>query len=300
MQGFSLRKILSSSYSLRRFDVLSRSSIYSANQAYNFSFDPRQQQRPNSSQPNRQPNQPPPPPEQNAPKSSRKLLLSLAALGGFALSYYQYISNPQRKPEPKQTKEVTREQKEDAPSGPKIGGTWRLIDMKGELVTEKDFEGSYYLLYFGFCSCPDVCPQTMTTVSKAVEMLKKDPSFPSKKLKTVFVSFDPDRDTPQKMQKFLEMFEINIIGLRGLSNNDPHLKEMLKKYKILVLKLGSTGIQPEKAEETPQDPKAHYNLDHTVVTYLMDKKNNCISILSPTLTAVDMAENIKKAIEENK
>jgi len=298
MQGLSLRKIFTSgSSSLRRFEMLSRSSIYSTNQAYNFSFDPRQGQRPHHPQPNRQPNQQPnqPPPQKSGRSSTKMLLLALAAVSGFGLSYYQSKNQgkPQEKQEPEK-REVT-----SAPSNPKIGGSWRLVDLKGDLVTEKDFEGSYYLLYFGFCSCPDVCPQTLTSLSKAVKILKEDPSFPSKKLKTIFVSFDPDRDTPEKMERFLGLFENDIVGLRGLSNNDPHLKEMLKKYKILVLKLGSTGIVSESSEET-EDKKAHYNLDHTVVTYLMDKKNNCISILSPTMTGVDMAENIKKAVQENK
>lgn len=75
-----------------------------------------------------------------------------------------------------------------------IGGPWELIDMKGEKVTHKDFEGSYYLIYFGFCNCPDICPNSLHKLAKALHRIKQMPESRYISLKPIFVSVDPDRD----------------------------------------------------------------------------------------------------------
>jgi protein SCO1/2 len=272
-------------------------SIFLPKVRYNFTIDPRYRQNPppphQQTRNPQQPRTPQPPPSGPKKNVSRVLFMALAAISGFTLSYYQY-GRPDEKPVPKENQ--VQGKIEIAPEQPKIGGPWRLVDLKGELITEKDFQGSYYLLYFGFCLCPDVCPETLSKMNKALDMVKKDPNFTKEKIKTVFVTVDPDRDTPERLDKFLKNFSKDIIGLRGLNNDDPHLKDMLQKFKILVAKIAVDGTH---GKEVSANEKS-YTMDHTVISYLMDKKNNCISILSPTMSSQDMADNIKKAIEENK
>lgn len=95
-----------------------------------------------------------------------------------------------------------------------IGGPWELIDMEGDKVSHKDFEGSYYLIYFGFCNCPDICPLTLHKLSKALTRMEKMPEKKYFDLKCLFVSVDPDRDTPEKIKRFLDLFEYKkIIGI---------------------------------------------------------------------------------------
>ncbi len=75
------------------------------------------------------------------------------------------------------------------------------MDLDGNVFTEQDLAGSYYLIYFGFCNCPDICPMSMHKLSKALERIKKMPEARFIKLKNVFVSVDPDRDSPQKIKE---------------------------------------------------------------------------------------------------
>lgn len=77
-----------------------------------------------------------------------------------------------------------------------IGGEWSLVDTKGNPYGSRDLEGSYYLIYFGFTNCPDICPNSLIKLSKALQRIRKMPEYQYLNLKTVFVSVDPDRDTP--------------------------------------------------------------------------------------------------------
>jgi protein SCO1/2 len=76
-----------------------------------------------------------------------------------------------------------------------IGGPWLLYDTKGNAVTHKNFQGKYYLIYFGFTMCPDVCPISLQKVAKAFRRIKKSKEYNYFDLEMVFVSIDPDRDS---------------------------------------------------------------------------------------------------------
>ena len=94
-----------------------------------------------------------------------------------------------------------------------IGGEWQLEDTKGNVVTNRDLEGSYYLIYFGFCNCPDICPLSLHKLANAVNHIKAMPEKEYFDLKTLFISVDPDRDSPQKIEKFLSLFGTEMIGI---------------------------------------------------------------------------------------
>lgn len=76
-----------------------------------------------------------------------------------------------------------------------IGGDWKLIDTNGNPFGSDNLKGKYYLIYFGFCNCPDVCPNSMMKIKKAVKLVKKQPESNFFKLASVFVSVDPERDS---------------------------------------------------------------------------------------------------------
>ena len=77
-----------------------------------------------------------------------------------------------------------------------IGGDWKLLTTEGGTLGSIDLEGTYYLIYFGFTNCPDICPNSLMKLAKALEKVQKMPEDKYFKLKTIFVSVDPDRDTP--------------------------------------------------------------------------------------------------------
>eukprot|EP00331_Platyophrya_macrostoma_P030084 CAMPEP_0176438084 /NCGR_PEP_ID=MMETSP0127-20121128/19056_1 /TAXON_ID=938130 /ORGANISM="Platyophrya macrostoma, Strain WH" /LENGTH=315 /DNA_ID=CAMNT_0017821933 /DNA_START=65 /DNA_END=1012 /DNA_ORIENTATION=+ len=174
-----------------------------------------------------------------------------------------------------------------------IGGPWKLIDTEGNIVTSKDYKGAYYLIYFGFCNCPDVCPQSLHKISKALELIRKMPEAKYVKLKTVFVSVDPDRDTPERIKKFLKLFDSSIVGLTGKSNDDPELRDCMKKFKIYASKI---ELDDGTKKSGPNKP---YTLDHTIITYLMTDDNNYLTHLGSNMSDRDLANTIVDKIIQN-
>jgi protein SCO1 len=131
-----------------------------------------------------------------------------------------------------------------------IGGPWLLYNTKGEPMTHEDFKGKYYLIYFGFTFCPDVCPVSLMKMAKAVEKVKASKEYKYFDLASIFVSLDPDRDTNQRIEEYCKIFDPSMIGLTHKSNDHPELKEILRKFKIHVSKILLTD------EEEKEDLKA--------------------------------------------
>ena len=80
-------------------------------------------------------------------------------------------------------------------------------------MTHKDFEGKYYLIYFGFTFCPDVCPVSLMKMSKALNMVKASKEYEYFDLEAIFVSVDPDRDSNERIEEYCKIFDPSLIGL---------------------------------------------------------------------------------------
>jgi protein SCO1/2 len=87
-----------------------------------------------------------------------------------------------------------------------IGGDWTLIDMNGNPISSNDLSGAYYIVYFGFTKCPDICPSTLYKLSKVLKIIKSKPEAHYLNVKVVFISVDPARDTPPILKKYLNNF----------------------------------------------------------------------------------------------
>ena len=174
-----------------------------------------------------------------------------------------------------------------------IGGPWRLIDMQGKPFGSGDLDGKYYFIYFGFCRCPDVCPQSLYKLTKALELIRKSPEKKYFDLETIFVTVDPDRDTPEDIKKFLSNFDPKIIPVTGKNNNDPNLKQMMAKFKIHASK-----IEMEDDRADPSLPKP-YTLDHTIITYLMDDENKYVAHLGSNMSASEIAQHVLTKVNLN-
>jgi protein SCO1/2 len=105
------------------------------------------------------------------------------------------------------------------------------------------------------------------------------------------VSVDPDRDTPEKIDKFLSYFDKEMIGLTAKSNNDPLLKDCLKKFKIYATKINFE-------DEEQHHGLTGYTIDHTILTYLIDDENNYLTHLGANLGEHDLAKEIMSKIKE--
>ncbi len=135
------------------------------------------------------------------------------------------------------------EKKEDSYISQFQGSDFSLIDVNNEMITEESFKGPITAIFFGFTNCPDVCPMTLGNLDQAINNLKDDKK---EKFKVFFVSIDPDRDTPEVIRNYLEIFENKMYGITG----DPE--------KVFLLSQ-SWGVLSEKIF----DEEGNYSINHS-------------------------------------
>ncbi len=153
-----------------------------------------------------------------------------------------------------------------------IGGEFELVNHKNEVMTDKDFLGKYMIVYFGYTYCPDVCPMDLQIMADALRYLDDDDM---EKLNPVFVSVDPERDTPEVMAEYISFFHDDLIGLTGT----PEQVDVIKKaYRVYAAKA---------------DDSENYLVDHTAYTYLMDEDGKLLQHFNhgedPEVMATKMA-----------
>jgi protein SCO1/2 len=142
-----------------------------------------------------------------------------------------------------------------APPSSAIGGPFQLTSQTGQQVNEKDLLGKPFLIFFGYTHCPDVCHTTLFEMSEILRALG-----PDAKVGGVFVTVDPERDTPEVLKDYLSSFDSRIIGVTGPR---AQLEPMLRSYRIYAKRA------PGKEED--------YAVDHTTVVYLMDKNGRFVT-----------------------
>ncbi|WP_424363456.1 SCO family protein [Methylocystis parvus] len=142
-----------------------------------------------------------------------------------------------------------------APPASAIGGPFQLTSQTGQQVSEKDLLGKPFLIFFGYTHCPDVCHTTLFEMSEIMRALG-----PDAKVGGLFVTVDPERDTPEVLKDYLASFDSRIIGVTGPR---AQLEPMLRSYRIYAKRA------PGKEED--------YAVDHTTVVYLMDKNGRFVT-----------------------
>lgn len=149
-----------------------------------------------------------------------------------------------------------------------VGGPFKLVDENGRPFTDETVKGKPFLVFFGFTHCPDVCPTALFEVSEIMRGLGSD----ANKLSALFISVDPERDTPAVLKDYLSSFDAHIRGLTG----DPEaVAAVAKAYRVYYKKVPLDG--------------GDYTMDHTALVYLMDKQGRFIApfnIKRPAETAV--------------
>ncbi|MFO1502741.1 MAG: SCO family protein [Steroidobacteraceae bacterium] len=143
---------------------------------------------------------------------------------------------------------------------PRIGGAFELLDRNGHAFTEKDLLGRPFALYFGYTRCPDVCPTTLMRLATWRRALGAD----GERLQIVFVSVDPDIDTPASVGNYADLFHANILGLTGTPE---HIARIASAYRVVYAKV-------------PQ-PSGGYNIDHSTYAYLVDDAGRLFDVISP-------------------
>ena len=137
-----------------------------------------------------------------------------------------------------------------------IGGPFNLIDENGKPITDQDMKGRPFLVFFGYRHCPDICPTTLFEMSEIMRALGKD----ADRIGALFITVDPERDTPEGMKDYLSSFDPHLHGATG---DAKAIDAVEKAYRVY-------------AKKVPTD-KGDYSMDHTALVYLMDKQGRFVA-----------------------
>ena len=115
-----------------------------------------------------------------------------------------------------------------------LGGPFELIDHNGLTRTAEDFRGSYPLIYFGFTHCPDLCPTSLTAMSRAVDDLAQQAPAKAERVIPVFITVDPERDTVEAMKDYVGNFHPRLVGLTGSREQIDHVTRLYGAFSAPV------------------------------------------------------------------
>jgi protein SCO1/2 len=154
-----------------------------------------------------------------------------------------------------------------------IGGPFTLTDQDGRPFSDRDVKGKPYLVFFGFTHCPDVCPTTLFDISETLRSLGPE----ADKAAALFITVDPERDTPAAMKDYLSSFDPHVTGLTG----DPaRLADVFKEFRVYTKKVPLEG--------------GNYTMDHSALVYLMDKSGRFVAPFSLKRTPEAAAADLRR------
>ncbi len=156
-----------------------------------------------------------------------------------------------------------------------IGGPFQLVDQNGETFTDADLKGKWSLVYFGYTHCPDACPTALNDISIALSQLgpKRDAVRP------VFITVDPERDTPESLKEYVTSFDAPILALTGTAEQ---VAKAAKGYRVYYAKHPEAG--------------GDYSMDHSSVIYVMDPEGRFTASFTHESAPEQISERLKKLI----
>ena len=157
-----------------------------------------------------------------------------------------------------------------------VGGPFALVDHAGTPRTDTDFRGKLLLLYFGFTFCPDVCPTDLQSIGLTIDQLGKS----GEGVQPLFVTLDPDRDTPQHLANYVPFFHPRLIGLTGDASS---IRQAARAYKVYYAKVPTS--------------ENDYTVDHSGYIYLMDRAGQYLGFFPPGTPPDRMADVIRPLLK---
>lgn len=148
-----------------------------------------------------------------------------------------------------------------------VGGPFALVDHEGRARTDADFRGRLLVVYFGFTACPDICPTDLQEIGRALDLLGAE----AEAVQPLFVTLDPERDTPAHLAAYLPSFHPRLIGLTG---GEAAVRAAADAYKIFYEKVSR--------------PDGDYTIDHSAFIYLMDRDGRYLGFFPPGTSAERM------------
>jgi len=156
-----------------------------------------------------------------------------------------------------------------------VGGPFTLLDQTGKKRSLAEFKGKVVLIYFGYMSCPDICPTDLINLAGLLKRLGKE----SDQVQAIFITLDPARDTPELIGKYVQYFDKRILGLRG---TEQQTKEVATKYKTFYEKVSLKSNQ--------------YVIDHTAFVYIMNRAGKYLAFFPPGTSPERMEVMVREAL----
>jgi protein SCO1 len=156
-----------------------------------------------------------------------------------------------------------------------IGGPFQLVDQSSKPFGDADLKGKWHLVFFGYTHCPDTCPTTLNELALALAQLGKQRDS----VGIVFITVDPERDTPEILKSYVESFDAPIVALTGTA---AEVAQAAKDYRVYYAK----------------HPRADggYDMDHSAVIYVMDPQGRFTATFTPDSTADAIAARLQKLL----
>jgi len=154
-----------------------------------------------------------------------------------------------------------------------IGGPFRLRTADGREVSDTDFRGRWMLVYFGYTRCPDACPTALQDMANALDTLSAEEK---RKVALLFITIDPERDTPAVMQDYVTAFNAPITGLSGTPEQ---IAAVAKEYRVYYAKHPKDG--------------GDYDMDHSSVIYVMDPRGRFVANFTHETAPDDIAAKLR-------
>ncbi|MDB5410947.1 MAG: hypothetical protein JWL84_5859 [Rhodospirillales bacterium] len=164
-----------------------------------------------------------------------------------------------------------------APDLSSIGGSFALTDGSGATVTEHSFHGKWELIYFGYTFCPDACPTTLNTIAETLAALGPL----AERVQPLFITVDPERDTPPVIADYVRNFDPRIVGLTG---SPEAIARVAKAFRIVY------------AKQRTGDGKDDYLMDHSSVIIVIDPAGKFSGILAADLPAERMTDKLRRLL----
>jgi protein SCO1/2 len=156
-----------------------------------------------------------------------------------------------------------------------IGGPFQLVDQNGKPFTDADLKGKWNLVFFGYTHCPDVCPTTLNELALALDRLGKQRD----KVGIVFITVDPERDTPETLKSYIASFDAPVTALTGTAEQVATAEKAYRVY---------------SAKHPTQN--GDYDMDHSAVIYVMDPQGRFTATFTPDTGAAQVAERMQKLL----
>lgn len=166
--------------------------------------------------------------------------------------------------------------------GKLFGGPFELVDHDGMVRTDKDYRGRFALIYFGYTSCPDICPTSLQEMAAALDELGETAA----EIQPLFISIDPKRDTPMVLKDFVSQFGDRFVGLSGSEGEIARLAKSYRLHRVKVVPEWSTSDND-------------YLVDHSSLTFLLGPDGMVLTLFPHNTPGSTMAMRLRDYLNAN-